>query len=84
MQELLLETIRTDGGTQSRETIDKQYVADLAEVIKGGGKRLPPIEVYGDGTEVWCAEIAAANSASAARAGSSIPAVSSSSNTSVG
>lgn len=55
MQELLIETIRTDGGTQSRETIDKQYVADLAEVIKGG-KRLPPIEVYGDGTDVWCAD----------------------------
>ena len=55
MQELLIETIRTDGGTQSRETIDKQYVADLAEVIKGG-KRLPPIEVYGDGHDVWCAD----------------------------
>ena len=55
MQELLVETIRIDGGTQSRETIDKQYVADLAEVIKGG-TRLPPIEVYGDGTDVWCAD----------------------------
>jgi hypothetical protein len=55
MQELLVESIRIDGGTQSRETIDKQYVADLAEVIKGG-TRLPPIEVYGDGTDVWCAD----------------------------
>ena len=55
MQELLVETIRIDGGTQSRESIDKQYVADLTEVIKGG-TRLPPIEVYGDGTDVWCAD----------------------------
>jgi hypothetical protein len=55
MQELLIETIRTDGGTQSRENIDKHYVADLAEVIKGG-KRLPPIDVYGDGHEIWCAD----------------------------
>ena len=55
MQELLIETIRIDGGTQSRETIDQQYVADLAEVIKGG-TRLPAIEVYGDGTDVWCAD----------------------------
>ena len=55
MQELLIETIRIDGGTQSRETIDQQYVADLAEVIKSG-TRLPAIEVYGDGTDVWCAD----------------------------
>jgi hypothetical protein len=55
MQELLIETIRIDGEVQSRETINKEYVAELAEVIKGG-KRLPPIEVYGDGQEVWCAD----------------------------
>ena len=55
MQELLVETIRIDGGTQSREAIEKQYVAELAEVIKAG-TRLPPIEVYGDGTDVWCAD----------------------------
>ena len=55
MQELLIETIRTDSGVQSRERISDEYVADLAEAIKGG-KKLPPIEVYGDGDEVWCAD----------------------------
>lgn len=56
MQELLIETIRTDGGVQSRERISDEYVADLAEAIKGG-KKLPPIEVYGNGGgEVWCAD----------------------------
>ena len=55
MQELLIETIRTDGGVQSRERITEEYVAELADVIKAG-KKLPPIEVYGDGGEVWAAD----------------------------
>jgi DNA-binding MarR family transcriptional regulator len=55
VQELLIETIRTDGGVQSRERINEEYVTELVEVIKGG-KRLPPIEVYGDGNELWAAD----------------------------
>jgi hypothetical protein len=55
MQELLIETIRTDGGVQSRERINEEYVAELAALIKAG-KKLPPIEVYGDGDEVWAAD----------------------------
>jgi hypothetical protein len=55
MQELLIETIRTDGGVQSRERINNEYVAELAELIKAG-KKLPPIEVYSDSGEVWAAD----------------------------
>lgn len=55
MQELLIEKIRTDGGVQSRERISDEYVAELAELIKAG-KKLPPIDVYSDGTEIWAAD----------------------------
>jgi len=55
MQELLIEKIRTDGGVQSRERISDDYVAELAELIKAG-KKLPPIDVYSDGTDVWAAD----------------------------
>jgi len=55
MQELLIEKIRTDSGVQSRERISDEYVAELAELIKTG-KKLPPIDVYSDGTDVWAAD----------------------------
>jgi len=55
MQELLIEKIRTDGGVQSRERISEEYVAELAELIKAG-KKLPPVDVYSDGTEIWAAD----------------------------
>lgn len=55
MQELLIEKIRTDGGVQSRERISDEYVAELAELIKAG-KKLPPVDVYSDGTEIWAAD----------------------------
>jgi len=55
MQELLIESIRTDNGVQSRVKIDEAYVAELAEIVKAGGK-LPPIDVYHDGTEYWAAD----------------------------
>ena len=54
-QELLIETIRTDGGTQSRAKIDEAYVAELVETIEAG-KKLPPIIVYNDGSDVWMAD----------------------------
>ncbi len=55
MQELLIETIRTDGGVQSRERINEEYVAELVALIKGG-RKLPPIEIYRDETGVWCSD----------------------------
>lgn len=55
MQELLIEKIRTDGGVQSRERISDDYVMELAELIKAG-KKLPPIDVYSDGTDIWAAD----------------------------
>ena len=55
MQELLIEKIRTDGGVQSRERISDEYVMELAELIKAG-KKLPPVDVYSDGTEIWAAD----------------------------
>lgn len=55
MQEILIEKIRTDGGVQSRERISDDYVAELAELIKAG-KKLPPVEVFNDGTDIWAAD----------------------------
>ena len=55
MQEILVEKIRTDGGVQSRERINDEYVGELAELIKSG-RRLPPAEVYNDGREIWMAD----------------------------
>lgn len=54
MQELLISSIRTDG-TQARVTIDREYVKELAEVIKAG-TRLPPVEVYRDGKDIWLSD----------------------------
>ena len=38
MQELLIETIRTDDGVQSRAAINAEYVAELADMLKAGRK----------------------------------------------
>lgn len=55
MQELLIEKIRTDGDVQSRERISDDYVEELADLIKAG-KKLPPVDVYSDGDEIWAAD----------------------------
>jgi hypothetical protein len=55
MKELLIETIRTDGGVQSRAAINDDYVKELADRLKSG-KKLPPIEVYSDGENAWAAD----------------------------
>ena len=55
MQELLIEKIRTDGDVQSRERISDEYVDELADLIKAGTK-LPPIDVYNDGTDIWVSD----------------------------
>ena len=55
MQELLIEKIRTDGDVQSRERISDDYVEELADLIQVG-KKLPPIEVFNDGTDIWVSD----------------------------
>ena len=55
MKELLIESVRTDGGTQSRVKIDEAYVAELVEFVEAG-VQLPPIDVFHDGTDYWCAD----------------------------
>jgi hypothetical protein len=55
MAMLQLELIRTDGGTQTRATIQQDAVKDYAEAIEAGC-RLPPVTVYHDGTTYWLAD----------------------------
>ena len=55
MQNILVESIRTDGAVQSRAAINAEYVAELAEQIKAGVK-LPPVDVYRNGDETWIAD----------------------------
>lgn len=55
MQELLIEKIRTDGDVQSRERISDDYVEELADLIKAE-KKLPPIDVFNDGTDIWVSD----------------------------
>jgi len=49
---LLLSEIRIDGGTQMRVEIDQEYVEELADVLRGGGK-LPNAVVFHDGAHYW-------------------------------
>jgi hypothetical protein len=51
-ERLKLDAIRLDGGTQQRESIDEQHVADLADAIQAG-KPLPPARVFRDGSDLW-------------------------------
>lgn len=48
-------TIRIDGGTQSRVEIDNQVVSDYAEAIKAGIE-FPPVVVFYDGADHWLAD----------------------------
>lgn len=48
-------SIRTDGGTQMRASIDSKHVIALAEDY-GQGVRIDPIVVYYDGTNYWLAD----------------------------
>lgn len=49
---LQIDAIRIDGGTQPREAIDEQLVADYAECVGD----LPPMVVYYDGADYWLAD----------------------------
>lgn len=52
---LRLEQIETDGGTQTRASLQPDAVNDYAEAIQAGDK-LPPVTVYYDGTTYWLAD----------------------------
>ena len=54
-RQVLVESIRIDGETQSRAAINEETVAEYAEAMKGGAK-LPPLTVFFDGTEYWPAD----------------------------
>lgn len=50
-----LDLIRIDGGTQSREKLNEETVAEYAEAYRAGAK-FPPVIVYFDGTDRWLAD----------------------------
>jgi len=54
-QNLKLDQIRIDGGTQPRACIDEQVVAEYAEFYKTDAK-LPPVTVFFDGAAHWLAD----------------------------
>jgi len=54
-QNLKLDQIRIDGGTQPRAAINEQVVADYADDY-GNGVDLPPVTVFFDGTAYWLAD----------------------------
>lgn len=55
MSALPLDTIRTDGGTQPRATIDFNVVEEYAQAMADGAP-LPPITVFHDGADYWLAD----------------------------
>ncbi|MEL6343727.1 MAG: hypothetical protein AAFV53_11390 [Myxococcota bacterium] len=52
---LEINTIRLDGGTQSRVAIDQSVVDDYADAVRDG-KAFAPVVVYYDGTHYWLAD----------------------------
>jgi len=54
-QNLTLDQIRIDGGTQPRVAIDEQVVAEYAELYSTGVD-LPPVTVFFDGATYWLAD----------------------------
>lgn len=50
-----LDLIRIDGGTQSREKLNEETVAEYAEAYAAGAK-FPPVIVFFDGTHRWLAD----------------------------
>jgi hypothetical protein len=52
---MLVEKIRIDCGTQSREKIDQQVVSDYAVALKDGAK-FPAVVVFHDGLEYYLAD----------------------------
>lgn len=52
MKTLNLLNIRIDGGTQAREELNQDAVADYAEKMRDG-EVFPPVTVFFDGSEYW-------------------------------
>jgi len=62
-KQLLVESVRIDGKTQSRDRINSETVAEYAEAMSaphqskhGAGEAWPPVTVFFDGTEYWMAD----------------------------
>lgn len=51
-REIDLDSIRIDGGTQSRVTIDEEVVSQYAEILD----EMPPVIAFFDGVEYWLAD----------------------------
>lgn len=52
---LAIDQIRIDGGTQSRERLNDETVAEYAEAMREGAD-FPPIVVFHDGSDNWLAD----------------------------
>ena len=52
---MLVSSIRIDGGTQPRASIDQAIVDDYAEAFRRGDE-LPAAMVFHDGTSYWLAD----------------------------
>lgn len=55
MKSILIKKIRIDGGTQAREQLDQDAVADYAKAYRDG-ERLPPVVIMFDGSHNWLAD----------------------------
>lgn len=55
VKDVLIESIRIDGGTQPRAEINLAVVADYAESLEQG-EDLPPVDLFYDGSEYWLAD----------------------------
>lgn len=55
MKQLAIEKIRLDGGTQPRESLDGETIATYVEAWQSNAE-FPPITVFFDGTDYWCAD----------------------------
>lgn len=54
-QQVPVASIRLDGGTQARVSLNNETVAEYAEVLRAGGE-LPRVIVFFDGTDNWLAD----------------------------
>lgn len=54
-QNIPLKSIRIDGGTQAREELHLDTVAEYRQVLADGGE-MPPVTLFFDGAEYWLAD----------------------------
>lgn len=55
VENIPLKDIRTDGGTQGRDTLSQDVVEEYAEFVKDGAD-LPAVKVFFDGAHKWLAD----------------------------